>query len=126
MDDTFFGTKSTEPSVTGDLQIEGLEGGDDGVERAAFYVGGKVFESTDDEVCAAAEGKDEAMTGEAAAGFEDAVGGRIIGILTASEPMRSGEVGKRRSMTRTLFMVIGATSIPSMKVQQCWCANHGI
>jgi hypothetical protein len=109
MDDTFFGTKSTELRVTGDLQIEGLEVGDDGVERAAFYVGGKVFESTDDEVCAAAEGKGEARIGEAASGFEDAVGGRIIGTLTVSEPMSSREVGKRRSMTRTLLMVTGAT-----------------
>jgi hypothetical protein len=52
-----------------------------GIERAAFYVDGEVFESTDDEVCTAAEGEGEAVTGEAAVGFEDAVGGRIVGIL---------------------------------------------
>src|ERR1700752_4403380 len=46
MDDAFLGAKPTELRVTGDLQIEGFEVVGDGLERATFYVGREVFEST--------------------------------------------------------------------------------
>ncbi len=81
VDDTFFGAEPAELGVAGDFEEEGTEVVGDGRKSAADDLGGEVFEGSGDELGAAAEGEGEAVAGEGGVGFEDAVGGGVVGVF---------------------------------------------
>src|ERR1700733_755867 len=80
MDDSLFGAEPTELSVVGELAGEGAEVVGDGAEGAVDDVAGAVADGPPDEVGAAAEGEGKAMACERGVGFEDAVGGGVVGV----------------------------------------------
>jgi hypothetical protein len=81
VDDAFFGAEPAELRVVGELAAEGAEVVGDRAEGAIDNVAREVLERLDDEICAAAEGEGESVAFEAVVGFEDAVGGGVVGVL---------------------------------------------